>query len=83
PSHQLGTAYAMIFLVQNIGLWGVPVLIGFVLDNYCKLDGGGYDYTLPMCIFTSIAVLSLIVALLLKRADKKYGYNLEEANIKE
>ena len=81
PSHQLGTAYALIFLVQNVGLWGVPVLIGSVLDNYCKLEGGGYDYTLPMLLFTSIAVLSLVVSVLLKRADKKYGYQLEEANI--
>lgn len=83
PSHQLGTAYALIFLVQNVGLWGVPVLIGFVLDNYCKLEGGGYDYTLPMALFTSIALLSLVVAFLLKRADKKYGYQLEEANIQK
>ena len=91
PVKQLGTAYALIFFIQNIGLWGIPALIGFVLENYCIIDqqivDGKtvtlYDYTLPMCLFTGIAVLSLIVAFLLKMADKKYGYNLEKANIKK
>ena len=87
PAHQLGTAYALIFFIQNIGLWGVPTLIGFVLDNYCitgKTAAGTnlYDYTLPMCIFTGFAVLSLFVAFALKVADKKFGYKLEESNIK-
>lgn len=85
PVHQLGTAYALIFFIQNIGLFSVPVLIGSVLDNYCKTEVDGvitYDYTLPMCIFTGIACLSLVVAFLLKRANRKYGYGLEEANIK-
>lgn len=88
PVKQLGTAYALIFFIQNIGLWGVPALIGWVLDTYCitgtASDGSHlYDYTLPMCIFTGIAILSLLVAMLLKVADKKYGYNLEKANIKK
>ena len=86
PAHQLGTAYALIFFIQNIGLWGIPTLIGIVLDKYCvvgKANGANlYDYTLPMCIFTGIAVLSLIIAFALKVADKKFGYKLEEANIK-
>jgi len=86
PVNQLGTAYALIFFIQNIGLWGIPTLIGKVLDLYCKTEVNGvatYDYTIPMCIFTGIACLSLVVAFLLKMADKKYGYHLEEANIKE
>ncbi|MBO5180988.1 MAG: MFS transporter [Paraprevotella sp.] len=91
PVKQLGTAYALIFFIQNIGLWGIPALIGSVLENHCiigqEMVNGVttnlYDYTLPMCIFTGIAVLSLFVAFMLKVADKKYGYNLEKANIKE
>lgn len=86
PVKQLGTAYALIFFIQNIGLWGVPKLIGTVLDNYCIIaqspKGNTYDYTLPMCIFTCIAIASLIVAFLLKLADKRYNYELELPNIK-
>lgn len=83
PVKQLGTAYALIFFIQNIGLWGIPALIGWTLETYCKLPGGGYDYTLPMIIFTGIACLSLVVALLLKAADRRYGYGLEKPNVKE
>ena len=60
PEKQLGTAYALIFWVQNWGLMGVPALIGWVLDKYCitgtkLIDGVNvptYNYTLPMIIFT-------------------------------
>jgi len=93
PEKQLGTAYALIFWVQNIGLMCIPLLIGVVLDKYCIngtvmkiIDGKTetitlYDYTLPMLIFTGIAILSVFVAFLLKREDAKKGYGLEKPNI--
>jgi len=93
PEKQLGTAYALIFWVQNIGLMLVPLLIGVVLDKYCivetkmqMIEGeltktNLYDYTLPMRIFAGIAVLSVLVAFLLKREDAKKGYGLEKPNI--
>ena len=87
PVNQLGTAYALIFFIQNIGLWGIPTLIGWVLDTYCVVGTRGnaneYDYTIPMCIFTGLATLSLFVAFLLKVVDKKKGYGLELPNIKK
>ena len=91
PVKQLGTAYALIFFIQNIGLWGVPALIGYILEKYCivgtttenGITTNLYSYTLPMCVFTSIAVLSLVIAFCLKAADKKYGYKLEEPNLKK
>jgi predicted MFS family arabinose efflux permease len=91
PEKQLGTAYALIFWVQNIGLMGVPALIGWVLDKYCitgthLIDGApvpSYNYTLPMIIFTCFGVIALIFALLLKAEDKKKGYGLEMPNIKK
>lgn len=89
PEKQLGTAYSLIFWVQNWGLMGVPLLIGIVLDNFCKLPVKGahtevaYDYTIPMLIFTSFGVLALIFAILLKLEDKKKHYGLEDANIKK
>ena len=91
PEKQLGTAYAMIFWVQNIGLGGVPLLIGWVLNKYCitgthLVDGvqvSNYNYTLPMMIFTGFGVLALVFALLLKAEDKKKGYGLQLPNIKK
>lgn len=88
PERQLGTAYALIFWVQNWGLMGVPLLIGTVLDKYCKAgireDGSTiYNYTTPMIIFTCFGVLALIVAFMLKAEDKKKGYGLQLPNIKK
>lgn len=89
PEKQLGTAYAMIFWVQNWGLMGVPALIGWVLNKYCitgkrLVDGvevSNYNYTLPMLIFTGFGILALILALLLKAEDRKKKYGLELPNI--
>lgn len=87
PEKQLGTAYALIFWVQNWGLMGVPALIGYVLNEYCKgpvVDGmQTYDYTLPMWIFTAFGVAALFFAFMLKIENKKKGYGLEDANIKK
>ncbi|GHT10367.1 MFS transporter [Bacteroidia bacterium] len=85
PEKQLGSAYAMTFYIQNIGLMCVPLLIGKVLENYCIVSEAGaevaYDYTLPEVIFTGFAILAFLVALALKAVDKKSGYGLEEPNI--
>lgn len=89
PEKQLGTAYSLIFWVQNWGLMGVPFIIGIVLDKYCitgavtenGLTRPTYDYTLPMLIFAIVGVLAVVVALLLKREDKIKGYGLEQPNI--
>jgi len=33
PEKQLGSAYATIFWIQNFGLWGIPLLVGVVLNS--------------------------------------------------
>ena len=72
----LGSAYCVIFWIQNWGLLLVPIIIGKVLDS----TGG---YTLPMVIFSSFGVIALLIGMLLKREDKKKGYGMELPNIKE
>jgi MFS family permease len=91
PEKQLGSAYALIFWVQNWGLMGMPLLIGWVLDKYCiteylTTDSGQkaqYDYTIPMLIFAATGFLAIIVALMLKAEDKSKGYGLEMPNIEK
>ncbi|MBU3927519.1 MAG: MFS transporter, partial [Bacteroidetes bacterium] len=91
PERQLGTAYALIFWVQNWGLMGVPYLIGIVLEKYCitgqvmreGVSVNTYDYTLPMLIFTGFGLLAFVFALLLKAEDKKKGYGLQLPNIQK
>lgn len=72
----LGSAYSLIFWIQNIGLCFVPLIIGMTL----KATGG---YLIPMLIFASLGVLALILSFALKAFDKKKGFGLEEPNIKE
>ena len=71
----LGSAYSVIFWIQNIGLMAFPIIIGLALDK----TGG---YTVPMLIFASLGILALLLGLWLKVEDKKKGYGLEEPNIK-
>jgi len=72
----LGSAYCIIFWIQNIGLFAVPILIGNVLDK----TGG---YTTPMVIFSSFGVLALLFSLWLKVENKRQNFGLEEPNIKK
>ncbi|MGM9742134.1 MAG: MFS transporter [Candidatus Cryptobacteroides sp.] len=70
----LGSAYCLIFWVQNIGLCLVPLLIGVVLQK----TGG---YVMPMIIFSTFGILAFILTFLLKIEDKRKGYRLEEPNV--
>lgn len=92
----IGSAYALIFWIQNIGLWLFPLLIGKVLDKtnpqlVSDLKNGlispeeaaiSYDYTAPLVMLACLGVLALILGFVLKAVDKKKGLGLEEPNIK-
>ena len=80
PMKQLGSAYAIIFYIQNIGLSMVPVLIGNAIA--ANTSNGTTDYTIPMSIFALFGAMAVVIAVLLKITDKRKGYGLEEANIK-
>ncbi len=80
----IGSAYALIFWIQNIGLWLFPLLIGKVLDqtNPGVTDQTQLDYTAPLIMLASLGVAALVLGLVLKAVDKKKGLGLEEPNIK-
>ncbi|MGP1362886.1 MAG: MFS transporter [Bacteroides sp.] len=78
----LGSAYAVIFWIQNIGLFAFPMMIGSVLRsvNEGVENPLEYNYTVPMLIFASCGVIALLLGLMLKGIDKKKGYGLELPN---
>ena len=85
PMKQLGSAYAIIFYIQNIGLSMVPLLIGWVIEKYSTIEsteGVVYDYTLPMTIFAIFGIIAIFIAIILKREDAAKHYGLEESNMK-
>ena len=81
PMKLLGTAYALIFYIQNIGLALVPVWIGKVNQANTAADGT-IDYTQTMTIFAGFGVIAIVIALLLLMEDKRKGYGLQKPNIK-
>ena len=92
----IGSAYALIFWIQNIGLWLFPLLIGKVLDNtnqdvIADMNAGlidaetaavSYNYTWPLVMLACLGVSALILGIILKAVDKKQHLGLEEPNIK-
>lgn len=88
PMKQLGSAYAIIFYIQNIGLSMVPLLIGWVINDFAtQYDKAGsvigYNYSVPMAVFAVFGLCAIFVALLLRVEDHKKHYGLEDANIKK
>ena len=95
-SRVIGSAYALIFWIQNIGLWLFPLLIGKILDAsnpeiVQALQNGtmtpevaatSYDYTNPLLMLACLGVAALILGFILKRVDKKNNLGLELPNIK-
>lgn len=92
----LGSAYSLIFWVQNVGLCFVPKIIGNVLNatnpgiaeaRSAAMAAGealpAYNYTVPMIIFASFGVLAFILGIWLKREDKVKGYGLELPNVQK
>ena len=81
----IGSAYALIFWIQNIGLWLFPLLIGKVLDNsnVGVTDPTKYDYTNPLLMLAGLGVAALVIGIFLKAVDKKKGLGLELPNITE
>ena len=93
----IGSAYSLIFWIQNIGLWLFPMLIGKILDATNKglveqVNSGAitveaaatqYNYTAPLLMLAGLGVAALILGIILKRVDKKKGLGLELPNITE
>lgn len=93
----IGSAYALIFWIQNIGLWLFPLLIGKVLDKtnsqlVTDMQNGlisaeeaavSYDYTAPLVMLACLGAAALVLGFVLKIIDKKKGYGLELPNITE
>ena len=92
----IGSAYALIFWIQNIGLWLFPILIGKVLDSTnpdivqglangtieAEQAAVSYNYTWPLVMLACLGVAALLIGLYLKVVDRQKHLGLEEPNIK-
>lgn len=81
PLRRLGTAYSIIYFIQNIGLMLIPMWVGRVVGRHTAADGRA-DYTAPMAIFLGFGLCATVAALLLLLLDRRAHIGLEDANIK-
>lgn len=91
----IGSAYALIFWIQNIGLWLFPMLIGKILDKtnpdivQAVANGSmtaetaaiSYNYTWPLVMLACLGIVALLLGFVLKSVDKKKNIGLELPNI--
>jgi MFS family permease len=76
PEKNLGTAYSLIYWVQNLGMWAVPILVGNILSNGKTADGSAVANTGAVLnaeyVFITLGVVALTIALMLQRSSRKH-----------
>jgi len=75
--NEIGSAYGLMYSIQNLGLWGIPILAGYILDATNPGNPETLDYTTTMIMFIGLSLLGLVFALMLKRQDKKGNYGID------
>jgi MFS family permease len=70
---KLGTAYGLMTLIQNIGLAGFNLLIGWANDYSGASAQNPAGYRLGMWIFSSLGLFGLLFAYLLHRSETGPG----------
>jgi MFS family permease len=75
---KLGTAYGLMTMIQNIGLFGLNLLIGWA-NNYEHADASNpAGYHLGMWIFSVLGLLGVLFSFLLRQRELgPHGHGLE------
>lgn len=76
PLKCLGTAYSMIFFIQNLGRSIIPMCVG-------KANAVDPTYSTSMHIFAALGVTAIAIAFLMRHIDRKKGYGLQLPNIQK
>jgi predicted MFS family arabinose efflux permease len=74
---KIGTAYGLMYSIQNLGLWGFPILAGMILDATNPGNPEVTDYTMTILMFAGLGLLGLFFSFMLKREDKLRGFGVE------
>ena len=75
---KLGTAYGLMTMIQNIGLAGFNLLVGWANDQGHASAQNPAGYRLGMWIFSILGFLGVLFALLLRRRERgPHGHGLE------
>ncbi|MDH7603949.1 MAG: MFS transporter [Melioribacter sp.] len=75
---KLGTAYGLMTMIQNIGLFSFNIIIGFANDISRASAQNPSGYNLGMWIFSSLGFFGLLFAYLLRKSERSLnGHGLE------
>jgi len=74
---EIGTAYGLMYSVQNLGLFGVPILAGMILDKTNPGTPDTLNYTPTILMFAGLSLLGLIFGIMLKLEDSRKNFGVE------
>jgi MFS family permease len=74
PENKLGTAYSLLYWVQNMGMWLVPIVIGSIMkttkaDDIKEQTANAVNAEL---VFIGLACVAIFVSFLLKNSSKNH-----------
>lgn len=75
---QIGTAYGLMYSIQNLGLWGVPLVAGIILDRTNPGNPEVLNYTPTILLFAGLGMAGLLFAVMLKILDGKKVYGIDQ-----
>ena len=73
----IGTAYGMMYSIQNLGLWCFPLIAGMILDKTNPGDPEILNYTPTMLMFAGLGLAGLFFAVMLKIKDSRRNYGID------
>ena len=92
PERQLGTAYGVMGMLQNVGLWGVPILIGAVTEwsnpgvtaERVMQGTAVWDYTWALLLLSLLGGIAFVLALRLRFfGDQTVARELERPRLNQ
>ena len=76
PEKNLGTAYSLIYWVQNMGMWAVPIYVGKIFANTITEPGNkSQEVTAALSaehVFIALGIIAIAVAIMLLRSSRKH-----------
>ena len=69
PEKNLGTAYSLIYWVQNLGMWAVPIYVGGIFDRYSNDVSAAIH---AEYVFVLLGVIAIAVAIMLFFSSRRH-----------
>ena len=76
PEKNLGTAYSLIYWVQNMGMWAVPIYVGRIFSGTITEPGNKTQEVAAALsaehVFIALGIIAIAVAIMLLRSSRKH-----------